>query len=709
MDTTYTDLEIRIRSRLTNGYPVELSSCSSGQEFPGGLLGADEPPPLNQAEPHKTGEELFQWLFADTHLRDAWNLARGRYPLRRIRLRIDAEAPELHLLPWELLRDPGNDGVATDITAAAATPFSRYLAGEWLPGRPVLDRPIRILVAIADPKDLAAKGWPALDAEREWKDISDLEACHPDLIRTERLKGCCTLEALTAALGKGGFHILHFIGHGFCRQVMGEDEKLRAEASLCLANDDNCLETVPDTRIAEALARLLRDPAIPEEARLRLIYLSSCETAVRDPFDAFLGLAPKLVASGVPAVMAMQQGVPADTAVAFSRAFYAALLDHGQIDRATNTARATLLTANDPAAFIPVLFQRLRDGQLFGKPGVLLGDVTDTTWDSLLWRISTGLCTPILGPGVAAGLLPSGRDLARALAGQTYPFDEKDDLRRVTQFYGRVDDAGMRGRVLEQLRAAVQRNLRLAGNESRLKSLSSLSLDQWTAISQTFETQIHTQLAELDLPLYVTTGFDNFMALALERRLQERARLPAEEGATGPPDKPGTVHREVVRWTADKEQRLIPNFEPLESAPVVLHLFGNDEDPSTMVLTEDDHLDYLAQVSHDQQLFLPSCVNALLAENTLLFLGYNLEDLDLKVILRGVLKNLAHKNRMNLAVQVEGARPDDSTQKGIIEYFEKSLTPYFSTRSTVKIFWGSAQSFVTELIRQKQKAARANG
>ena len=85
---------------------------------------------------------------------------------------------------------------------------------------------------------------------------------------------------------------------------------------------------------------------------------------------------------------------------------------------------------------------------------------------------------------------------------------------------------------------------------------------------------------------------------------------------------------------AEKAARAVLSPPPSADNPVVLHLFGTDQDPASMVLTEDNHLDYLARISHDQEIFLPASVNALLAKNTLLFLGYRLEDLDLKVILR---------------------------------------------------------------------------
>ncbi len=146
---------------------------------------------------------------------------------------------------------------------------------------------------------------------------------------------------------------------------------------------------------------------------------------------------------------------------------------------------------------------------------------------------------------------------------------------------------------------------------------------------------------------------------------------------------------------------------PSVGNPVVLHLFGTDEESDSMVLTEDDHLDYLARISHDQEVFLPSSVNALLAKNTLLFLGYHLEDLDLKVILRGLLTYLAltKYDRMQIAVQIETDNHDPAAQHEVTDYLQQTFRQYFSPKSDVKIYWGTAQQFMAELMIRMQETA----
>ena len=100
------------------------------------------------------------------------------------------------------------------------------------------------------------------------------------------------------------------------------------------------------------------------EAYLRLVFLASCQTATYSPSDAFSAFAPRLVRAGVPAVLAMQDLVPVETARAFSQVFYRQLLRHGLVDLAANQARAALLSGQRPGAHIPVLFMRLANGRL---------------------------------------------------------------------------------------------------------------------------------------------------------------------------------------------------------------------------------------------------------------------------------------------------------------------------------------------------------
>lgn len=340
----YADLEIRILERQGAGYPVEIT-LNGDQHFPRGFLAADLLPWISTGDPRADGEHLFTTLIADASLREAWARARGQHPQRRVRLRLDTTAPELHALPWELL----HDGL-TFITADAATPFSRYLPGDMPWGGLVAERPIRVLIMIANPADLDQYGLTSLVVKTECALLSEaLDDLTPTHFCLEYLEAPVTPERLERALASGP-HILHFVGHGAFSER-------RQEAVLYLQDDSGNAQIVTDAQLCDMLRR---QGTLP-----RLIFLAACQSAERSTVDVFAGLAPKLVQAGVPAVVAMQDKVAIAATHKLTPVFYEELARHGEVDRALNAARSLLLTGQAPDAATPVLLMRMKDEQLW--------------------------------------------------------------------------------------------------------------------------------------------------------------------------------------------------------------------------------------------------------------------------------------------------------------------------------------------------------
>ncbi|MEZ4770893.1 MAG: CHAT domain-containing protein [Caldilineales bacterium] len=353
---THADLEIRILERKEAGYPVELS-LNQQRMFRGGFISpeiAKWTPPRLDAE---AGRELFSLLVQDPMVRSAWDMIRGARPQRRIRLSIDTTAPELYAVPWELMQEVDDNGLGISLAAGDATPFSRYIALSQDYGEPVRAYPLKIAVAIASPANLS--DYPGdlvrIDPEQEWNAIQEVVDGLP--VELIRIPQPCTLEAIDAALGNGA-HVLHLVAHGALSR--------QGRAVILLANRNNQVRHVYADEHASLLALHARDTASRPDA-LRLIFMASCQSATADPTDAFRSFAPRLVQAGVPAVLAMQDLVPINTARAFTQAFYRQLLRHGEVDLACNQARAALLSGQWPAAHVPVLFMRLTDGRLLAS------------------------------------------------------------------------------------------------------------------------------------------------------------------------------------------------------------------------------------------------------------------------------------------------------------------------------------------------------
>ncbi|MCB0192023.1 MAG: CHAT domain-containing protein [Anaerolineae bacterium] len=691
---TFANLEIRIQEHQEQGYKVDFT-LNHEQEFGPGRLDPSAQPDLTGV-PADDGQALLTWLLADTTLQKAWERIRGQYPRRRLRLRIDADAPELHALPWELLREATDGTPALDLAAAESTPFSRYLAGAWQPGSPILQRPIKILVAIANPTNLQERYKLApLDVDKEWADLQQVtEGVN---VKLTLLPQPCTLAALQAELKKG-YHILHYIGHG----AFSEQQE---KAVLFMADEDNQVALVSDSELSEVLATQLSGSDTQREDTLRLVFLASCQTATRSPADAFRGLAPGLVAAGVPAVLAMQDLVPVDTARAFSRVFYQQLLSHGLVDLASNEARAALLAAKKPGAAIPVLFMRLREGVLLAQEGRITSSRSAAAfWPFLLDKIYDSKCTPFLGPGVTKGLLPQPETLAEQLATQyEYPLPDRRNLARVAQYM--VINAGhesLRQTYLEQLQKGLYTALgesppqaarggRRRGSSDTLTLTQTIDQSGWVErILKLQENEIHHRLADIEFPLYITTNVDNFMLEAIKHKQRQQIEAGERKNAVD-------VRREGPRWQPEAGRpKYTLDPDPDLDHPVVFHLNGYDDgglQEENLVLSEDDYLAHFARISHDQETILPTNLLGMLSEHTFLFLGYKLEDWQFRVVLQGLLDRIAQAGsdtKLHVGVQlaIEDA-PDIEKAQAYLEDYLK--------RFNISIYWGTTQQFVTEL------------
>ncbi|MCY1009646.1 CHAT domain-containing protein [Nannocystis pusilla] len=330
--------------RIGRGFAVE--SRLEGRELPAGALDPAALAAVAEVGPDEQGARLFAAL--DAPAREAWRLAAALAPRRRIRLRIDDDAPELHALPWEALRDTSAAATARVPAADRDTPFSRQVPWSWaLPG-PVAARPLRVLGAVAAPAGLDAYGLPPIDRPGEEACLAEAMAAAPaGLVEPTALAGHCSLVALEAAL-EGGYDVLHLVAHGVLRD---------GELALFLEREGGGVERVAGASFAAMLERLDRRP--------RLVVLMVCSSATRSVDDPRRGLAPAVLAAGVPAVLAMQDLMPIDTGRAFTRALYGELWAGGEVDRAANRARATLLTGGLRGSAVPVLYSALADNRLF--------------------------------------------------------------------------------------------------------------------------------------------------------------------------------------------------------------------------------------------------------------------------------------------------------------------------------------------------------
>ncbi|MCP4529767.1 MAG: CHAT domain-containing protein, partial [Delftia sp.] len=305
----------------------------------------------------------------------------------------------------------------------------------------------------------------------------------------------------------------------------GAFSQRRKQAALYLQDDAGQTHIVTDDAIIGMLAR--------QQVRPRLVFLAACQSAARDTADAFAGLGPKLVTAGVPAVVAMQDYVAVETARKLSATFYRRLAEHGAVDLALNEARSTLLTAGRPDAAVPVLFMRLKSGQLWGAEADARGEVLGSArprafWTTLVRQIQRGRCTPIVGPRAHGSVLPTLSQIAHRWADtHDFPFANRGEMARVAQYVATTQGEDfpryeLLDRLVADLTARLPEELRPDQDAETLTEL--LQTVGWQRLVAGDPNEAHRVLADLDLPLYLTTNPDSFMVEALQARGREPLR-----------------------------------------------------------------------------------------------------------------------------------------------------------------------------------------
>jgi formylglycine-generating enzyme required for sulfatase activity len=336
---------------------------------------------------HEYGMELYSAVFAGKVGEEYQRLV-GRVGIDtpvRVQLVIAEKARELHVLPWERLFSRFGD---TDdpMAASAPTPFSRFLVTGAGDQTSVQERRLRLLLAISNPETLP-QGLPEIDVAGEVTALADLLVELGGRVVGTVLPGRSGLptglrqrleqEGWAVAKDKEvtswgniqrhlpGQHVLHILAHGQFKQS-------DSQAYLLLEDEGGgkaargSIQRTADQVIVDGLAGVRPLP--------QLIFLAACESATRPEAGAnpFVGLGPKLVQAGVPAVVAMQDLVPMDLARTVAADFYRRLFAHGQVDRALNEARSLVYKRSQFEWAIPVLFLRLKDGQLFSTTPIEL-------------------------------------------------------------------------------------------------------------------------------------------------------------------------------------------------------------------------------------------------------------------------------------------------------------------------------------------------
>lgn len=305
-----------------------------------------------ELEPESYGRELYDAVFPPGSelregLREAVLAAEREQGRLRFLLHLAPDLPEwVHALFWELLLDQGRH---LALSRSPDTAFSRYLSVRREPGAPATRRP-RLLCAIAAPSDLGRFGLAEICREEVVRRLEAPLNLLAEAVEVEILEPPVTLERLRQRLmTDGGFHLLHFFGHGQSRG---------GASALVLEDDQGRAKFVGEDLLAELFLGV---------RELRLVTLIACHGGAPSSHDPFSGLAGRLVQRGLPAVIAMRRAVSVESAHLFTDHLYRHIAQTGRADAAVNEARQQLYLAEPRgiAWSTPVLYSRLIDGRLW--------------------------------------------------------------------------------------------------------------------------------------------------------------------------------------------------------------------------------------------------------------------------------------------------------------------------------------------------------
>jgi len=193
-------------------------------------------------------------------------------------------------------------------------------------------------------------------------------------------------------------------------------------------------------------------------------------------------------------------------------------------------------------------------------------------------------------------------------------------------------------------------------------------------------------LARLPFPIYITTSYFDFVERALIKSGNKKPRTEFIHWNEVKPIRVAEAHYGATTTDSDAL------YEPSVAEPVVYHLFGLEEDPRSLVMSEDDYLMFLiTSVSDNSKLhpIVPLRLQQALAQSYLLLLGYQLKEWDFRILFRFLLNY----------------RPDTTDSTGIFIQVQPkndipNLLDYLSKYFGVERFdvsWKTPERFIQDL------------
>jgi TIR domain/SIR2-like domain len=318
--------------------------------------------------------------------------------------------------------------------------------------------------------------------------------------------------------------------------------------------------------------------------------------------------------------------------------------------------------------------------------------LSDKDWKDLLISICKKKCIPFVGQGAytlqsqdGKTLIPLSKDIIDkwkekyrypledlyALA-RVYTLEDSYQLARLAQFL-EIETADVDEMYPKTMLSEMLKELDLSNFPSQTKSSYDI-------------------LANLDLPIYITTNHDRFLERALSG---SPGKKPESDFCKWSDKLIKYVDAADISSVFDETQ-----YKPTQERPLVYHIHGDMNTPESMVLTERDYFEFVINLNkNDEKDMLPPIIRTELATSSLLFIGYTLEDINFRAIFQGFLSFLSSIDKKYRKFSVAIQIPPIISNKGQAK-MQKYLEQYTRNMFDVHIFWGTTYDFITELDKR---------
>jgi len=285
-------------------------------------------------------------------------------------------------------------------------------------------------------------------------------------------------------------------------------------------------------------------------------------------------------------------------------------------------------------------------------------------WTSLVTSLRHGQCVLMLGPEVSAA--PAETDGAAIVSRNHESFAETLMQRLADE----LEEDGRRV-IGDSLAAVAQQYEDASGfGTNALRALA----EKFYNSGALAPSALHRGLASLPFGLIVTTSHDDLML----RALKDEGKSPL-----------------AYRYHLRGDRRDNPEFVLSGSAstPIVYHLFGTAREPGSLVLSENDLLDFLIAIVSERPP-LPNSLSRALKRSgqSFLFVGFGISQWYLRVLMKVLVRSLElHRTASTIAAE---------SLRGLTESDRERTILFYQRGTRIEVEDADVSEFLSELAQR---------